>query len=43
MAFAKSGDRIPIDLLDRQTVRCRFVNLKDDGTIQVVPEHAIVG
>jgi hypothetical protein len=25
-----------------QTVRCRIVNIKDDGTIQVVPEHAVV-
>ena len=30
------------DLPDGQTVRCRVVNVKDDGTIQVVPEHAVV-
>jgi hypothetical protein len=31
-----------LDLRDGQTVRCRIVNIKDDGTIQVVPEHAVV-
>jgi hypothetical protein len=36
------GDHIVVDLPDGQTVRCRIVNLKDDGTIQVVPEHAVV-
>jgi hypothetical protein len=33
---------ILVDLPDGQTVRCRVVNVKDDGTIQVVPEHAVV-
>jgi hypothetical protein len=30
-----------LDLPDGQTVRCRVVNVKDDGTIQVVPDHAV--
>jgi hypothetical protein len=38
----RPGDRILVDLPDGQTVRCRIVNIKDDGTIQVVPEHAVV-
>ena len=36
------GNRILVDLPDGHTVRCRIVNIKDDGTIQVVPEHAVV-
>jgi hypothetical protein len=36
------GDRILVDLPDGQTVGCRVVNVKDDGTIQVVPDHAVV-
>jgi len=38
----RPGGHILIDLLDGQTVRSRAVNVSDDGTIQVVPEHAIV-
>jgi hypothetical protein len=38
----RPGDRILFDLPNGQTVRCRTVNIKDDGTIQVVPEHAVV-
>jgi hypothetical protein len=38
----RPGDRILVDLPDGQTVRCRVVNIKDDGTAQVVPEHAVV-
>jgi hypothetical protein len=37
----RTGDRILVDLPDGQTVRCRVVNDKDDGTIQIVPEHAV--
>lgn len=38
----RPGDRILVDLPDGQTIRCRVVNVKEDGTIQVVPEHAVV-
>jgi hypothetical protein len=38
----RPGDHIMVDLPDGQTVRCRVVNVKDDGTIQVVPEHAVL-
>jgi hypothetical protein len=38
----RPGDHVLGDLPDGQTVRCRVVNIKDDGTIQVVPEHAVV-
>jgi hypothetical protein len=38
----RPGDYILVDLPDGQTVRCRVVNVKDDGTIQVVPEHPVV-
>ena len=36
------GDQILVDLPDGQTVRCRVVNITDEGTIQVVPEHEVV-
>jgi hypothetical protein len=36
------SDHILVDLPDGQTVRCHIVNVTDDGTIQVVPEHAAV-
>jgi hypothetical protein len=36
------GDHILVDLTDGQTVSCRAVNVNDDGTIQVVPEHPVV-
>jgi hypothetical protein len=38
----RPGDHILVDPPDGQTVRCRVVNVKDDGTLQVVPEHAVV-
>jgi len=38
----RPGDHVFVDLPDGQTVRCRVVNVKDDGTIQVVPDHAVV-
>ena len=38
----RPGDHILVDLPDGQTVRGRVVNVKDDGTVQVVPEHAVV-
>ncbi len=38
----RPGDYILVDLPDGQTVRCRVVNVKDDGTVQVVPDHAVV-
>jgi hypothetical protein len=38
----RPGDRILVDLPDGQTVRCRVVNVKDGGTIQVGSEHAVV-
>lgn len=37
----RSGDNILVELPDGQTVRCRVVNVKEDGTIQVVPQHAV--
>ena len=36
------GDQILVDLPDGQTVRCRIVNVLDDGTVQVVPEHEVI-
>lgn len=38
----RPGDQILIDLPDGQTVRARIVNITDEGTIQVVPEHDVV-
>jgi hypothetical protein len=38
----RPGDHILFDLPDGQTVRCRVVDVKDDGTIHVVPEHDVV-
>ena len=38
----RPGDNILVDLPDGQTFRCRIVSVKEDGTIQVVPEHAVV-
>ena len=37
-----SRDQILIDLPDGQRVRARIVNITDEGTIQVVPEHDVV-
>jgi len=30
-----------VDLQDGQVVRCRVVNITDDGAVQVVPEHEV--
>ena len=38
----RPGDQILIDLPDGQRVRARIVNITDEGTIQVVPEHDVV-
>jgi hypothetical protein len=38
----RPGDHILVDLPDGQTMRCRIVNVTDDGTILVVPEHDVV-
>jgi hypothetical protein len=38
----RPGDRILVQLPDGQTVRCRVGNVKDDGTVQVVPENVVV-
>ena len=42
VAVLDAAPHILVDLPYGQTVRCRVVNVKDDGTIQVVPEHAVV-
>ena len=36
------GEQILITLPDGQVVRCRVVNVLDDGTVQVLPEHEVV-
>jgi hypothetical protein len=36
------GEQILVTLPDGQVVRCRVVNVLDDGTVQVVPEHEVV-
>ena len=36
------GDQILVELPDGQVVRCRIVNVTDDGSYQVVPEHEVV-
>ena len=38
----RTGGHILINLPDGQRLRCRVVNVSEDGTIQVVPEHAVV-
>jgi hypothetical protein len=38
----RPGEHILVDLPDGQSMRCRIVNINDDGTIRVVPEHAVV-
>ena len=35
------GDQILVTLPDGQVVRCRIVNVADDGSYQVVPEHEV--
>jgi hypothetical protein len=37
----RPGETILVDLPDGQTVRCRIVAVREDGTIQVVPEHSV--
>lgn len=36
------GEQILVELPDGQVVRCRIVNMLEDGTVQVVPEHPVV-
>ena len=38
----RPGDQVLVDLPDGQVVRCRIVNVTEDGTVQVVPEHEVV-
>jgi hypothetical protein len=38
----RPGGHIAIDLPDGETVRCGVANVNHDGTIRVVPEHAVV-
>ena len=38
----RAGDHILVELPDGKTVRCRIVNVTEDGTIHLVPEHAVV-
>src|SRR5690242_12148219 len=38
----RPGEQILVTLPDGQVVRCRVVNVLDDGTVQVVPEHEVV-
>jgi hypothetical protein len=38
----RPGEQILVDLPDGQVVRCRIVNVTEDGTVQVVPEHEVV-
>jgi hypothetical protein len=33
----RPGDEILVDLPDGQRVRCRIINVAEDGTMQVVP------
>jgi hypothetical protein len=35
------GDTLYVDMPDGQVVRCRIVDLLEDGTIQVVPGHPV--
>ena len=37
----RPGDTIYVDLPDGQTVRCRIVDILDDGTVRVLPEHEV--
>ena len=37
----RPGDNILVALPDGQAVRCTIVNITEDGTIQVVPEHPV--
>jgi hypothetical protein len=38
----RPGEQILVTLPDGQMVRCRVVNVLDDGTVQVLPEHEVV-
>jgi hypothetical protein len=37
----RPGDQILVTLPGGEMVRCRIVNILDDGTVQVVPEHPV--
>jgi hypothetical protein len=37
----RPGDTIYVDLPDGQCVRCRIVDVLEDGTLQVVPDHPV--
>jgi hypothetical protein len=37
----RPGDTIYVDLPDGPCVRCRIVNILEDGTVQVVPDHPV--
>ena len=37
----RPGDTLYVDLPDGQTVRCRIVDILEDGTVQVVSEHPV--
>jgi hypothetical protein len=37
----RPGDTLYVDLPDGQTVRCRIVDVLEDGRLQVVPEHPV--
>ena len=38
----RPGEQILVTLSDGQVVRCRVLDVLDDGTVQVVPEHEVV-
>jgi hypothetical protein len=38
----RPGDHLLVELPDGQTVRCRIVNITDDGTVQVVADQDVV-
>ena len=37
----RPGDTLYVDLPDGQIVRCRILDIAEDGTLQVVPEHPV--
>jgi hypothetical protein len=37
----RTGDQILVTLPDGQVVRCRIVNVGEDGSLQVVPEQEV--
>jgi hypothetical protein len=38
----RPGDQVLVGLPDGQVGRCRIVNVTEDGTVQVVPDHDVV-